>query len=163
MSIHAGGRDVSDILVSEGLAKSGPEGCELWCHKPAAMASCQDAGQQLTGSACSLYVLEMPAVPSSNKFANRSISDCARDGMLITMRCNGCRRQVNYWAADLLEVIEDPFHEAHRSPWGCAHCRTGEYMVMRWRIPAASEMAAGLTVRRPVKKITRWIWRDEKV
>lgn len=104
----------------------------------------------------------MPAVPSANRHANRSIRDCARDGMLITMRCNACRRQMNYWAADLAQVIEDRFHEAHVPPWGCGRCRTKEYMVMRWRIPSAEELASGLTVRRPVRKITKWVWRDEK-
>lgn len=104
----------------------------------------------------------MPAVPSSNKFANRSISDCARDHMLITMRCNSCRRQVVFWAEDLDRVLEGKFHEAHKPIWPCSKCRTIEYMQMGWSVPAASEIAAGLTVRRPVRKITKWIWRDER-
>lgn len=104
----------------------------------------------------------MPAVPSSNKFRNRSIADCARDGMLLVMRCNACRRQVNYWASDLVTVTGDPRHEAHVPPWGCARCGTKEYMVMRWRIPSAEEMVTGLTIRRPVRKIEKWIWRNEK-
>ncbi|WP_299911611.1 hypothetical protein [uncultured Paracoccus sp.] len=78
------------------------------------------------------------------------------------MFCNGCRRRVNYWAADLAQVIEDPFHEAHVPPWGCARCKTAEYMVMRWHVPSAEEMAKGLTVRRPVRKIEKWLWRDER-
>jgi hypothetical protein len=82
--------------------------------------------------------------------------------MIMTMRCNGCRRQVNYWAADLVKVVEDPFHEARTPPWGCAHCGTGEFMSMRWRIPSATELQSGLTVRRPVRQVVRWIWRDEK-
>lgn len=105
----------------------------------------------------------MPAVPSRNKFANRSLRDCAHDGMLMVMRCNRCRRQVNYWASDLVKVIEDPFHEAHVPPWGCKRCGTSEYMVMRWRLPSAEELAEGLIVRRPVKRVVRWIWRNEKV
>ncbi|PTW99133.1 hypothetical protein DDE23_18730 [Pararhodobacter aggregans] len=105
----------------------------------------------------------MPAVPASNRFSNRSIRDCARDGMIIVMRCNHCRRQVNYWASDLAQVIEDPFHEAHIPPWGCAKCRTSEYMVMRWRVPSALELSKGLTVRRPVRKVTKWIWKDERI
>ncbi|MBK4216146.1 hypothetical protein JJJ17_09430 [Paracoccus caeni] len=104
----------------------------------------------------------MPAVPSNNRGVNRNIMNCAADGMLIVMRCNGCRRQVNYWASDLAKVIEDPFHDAHIPPWGCARCRTSEYMVMRWKIPMAHEMVEGLTVRRPVRKITKWIWKDER-
>lgn len=105
----------------------------------------------------------MPAVPASNRFSNRSIRDCARDGMIIVMRCNLCHRQVNYWASDLAQVIEDPTHEAHIPPWGCAKCRTSEYMVMRWRVPSALELSQGLTVRRPVRKVTKWIWKDERI
>lgn len=104
----------------------------------------------------------MPAVPSTNKFSNRSIRDCARDRMMVIMRCHSCRRQVRYWAEDLAKVIEDPFHQAHIPPWGCARCGTSEYMAMRWYVPSASELQQGLTVRRPVRQIVKWIWRDER-
>ena len=81
--------------------------------------------------------------------------------MLIVMLCNGCRRSVNYWAEDLLLVL-DPYHEAHVPPWQCGRCKTIEYMQMRWKRPYPDELAKGLTVRRPVKKGERWIWRDER-
>lgn len=104
----------------------------------------------------------MPAVPSTNKFANRQIRHCAREGAMMVMRCNSCRRTVHYWAADLLQVIDDPFHEAHVPIWPCARCGTIEYMVMRWMLPTAQELEDGITVRRPVKKITKWIWKNER-
>lgn len=103
----------------------------------------------------------MPATPSTNKFNNRSIGQCAGEGMMIVMRCNGCRREVRYWAKDLLLVL-DFFHEAHVPPWPCSRCRTAEYMRMWWVLPSAADLQAGITVRRPVKQVTKWLWRDEK-
>lgn len=105
----------------------------------------------------------MPSIPSTNRFANRSIRDCARDHMLMVMRCDLCGRTVNYWAEDLAKVIDDPFHEAHVPPWGCGQCGTIDYMSIRWHLPSAQELAAGLTVRRPVRQVVKWIWRDERV
>ena len=104
----------------------------------------------------------MPSVPSRNKFANRRLRDAASEGMLLTVRCNGCRRQVHYLAADLVQVLGWD-HEAHvPPPWPCSRCRTSEYLSMRSWLPAASQMAEGITVRRPVGQVTRWKWRDEK-
>ncbi|WP_299913356.1 hypothetical protein [uncultured Paracoccus sp.] len=117
----------------------------------------------LSAGICSHYVPTMPSIPSTNRFANRSIRDCARDHMLMLMRCDLCGRTVNYWAEDLAKVIDDPFHEAHVPPWGCGQCRTIDYMSIRWHLPSAQELAAGLTVRRPVRQVVKWIWRDERV
>lgn len=35
-------------------------------------------------------------------------------------------------------------------------------MSVRWTIPASSDIAARLIVRRPVRQVMKWIWRDEK-
>ena len=104
----------------------------------------------------------MPSVPSRNRFLNRTVGDCARDGMVLVVRCGGCRRTVTYWAEDLVQVL-GPRHQAHVPPWNCGRCRSREFMAMRWSLPGAEEMAQGLTVRRPVRKIVKWIWRDEKL
>lgn len=103
----------------------------------------------------------MPDVPSRNAFNNRSIGTCARDRMMIVMRCNRCRREVRYWAVDLIQVV-GYWHQAHVPPWPCSRCRSVEYMRMWWILPSASDLQAGITVRRPVKQVTRWVWRDEK-
>ena len=84
--------------------------------------------------------------------------DAAQDGMLITVYCPMCRRRVNYWAQDLVKVV-GPLHQAHIPPFPCSKCRTRELQVS-WRVLPASEIG-GLTVRRPVRQITKWIWRDE--
>jgi hypothetical protein len=103
----------------------------------------------------------MPAVPSTNPAKNRNLGDCAREGTMITMRCNGCRRQVNFWATDLVAVL-GPNHQAHVPPWPCTRCRTIEYVVMRSTYPSAADLQAGITVRRPVRQIVKWLWRDER-
>ena len=104
----------------------------------------------------------MPAAhPSANPFKNCRMCDAARDGMLITVKCGLCRRSVNFWATDLLTVL-GPDHQVHHAPFPCSKCRTSDYLDVRWNVPAASDLERGLTVRRPVKKITKWIWRDER-
>lgn len=103
----------------------------------------------------------MPDLPSRNSFRNRTLSHCAAEGMLVVMRCNHCRRTVQYWASDLIIVL-GAAHQAHVPPWSCSKCRTKEYVVMRWRVPSAQEIGSGLTVRRPIQKVEKWIWRDER-
>lgn len=102
----------------------------------------------------------MPTVhPSANPFKNRRMRDAAQDGMLITIRCNGCRRMTHFWAADLYQVLGD--HQLHVPPWPCSRCRSTEGIDVTWSIPGADKLN-GLTVRRPVRKIEKWLWRDEK-
>jgi len=79
---------------------------------------------------------------------------------MLTMRCGLCRRSVNYWASDLVKVV-GPHHEVHVPPFPCSKCRTREYIRIEWRVPPASALN-DLTVRRPVKQITKWIWADER-
>ena len=79
--------------------------------------------------------------------------------MLITVRCPYCRRTINYWAADLLRVL-GPDYELHAAPFPCSRCRTSELDV-RWRVPASGDLDK-LIVRRPVRQVVKWIWRDEK-
>lgn len=78
----------------------------------------------------------------------------------MIMRCNRCRREVNFWAEDLLKVL-DYWHEAHVPSWPFSRCRTKEYMVMRWKLPTAGELQAGILVRRPVGQVTKWVWKNE--
>lgn len=79
--------------------------------------------------------------------------------MMITLRCNHCRRSVNYWAADLVQVVGD--HQVHIPPWPCGRCGTRDFLHVSWEVPTTTTLN-GLTVRRPVSKIEKWIWRDEK-
>lgn len=92
---------------------------------------------------------------------NRKYCDAALDRMIIVMRCNGCRRMAYYWAEDLVKVV-GRWHEVHVPPWPCSKCRTIEYMQTWWEVPTADKLQEGLTIRRPVKQVTKWIWRNER-
>ena len=106
----------------------------------------------------------MPTVPSNNRFRNRNLSDCHREGAIMLVRCARCRREARYLPADLIEVLGDPHWEAFRPPlWPCSRCRTAEHLTIRSLYPTAEERAAGITVRRPVERVTRWRWREEKI
>lgn len=83
-------------------------------------------------------------------------------GMLITVKCGLCRRQVNYWAADLVEVL-GPQALADVPPYPCSRCRAPDMLSVRRAVPSASELAEGkIVVRRPVRQIVKWTWRNER-
>lgn len=104
----------------------------------------------------------MPAsLPPANKFRNLRLREAASLGLVISMRCGLCRRRALYLATDLVIVL-GPDHELRDPPWPCSRCRTREYIDIRWRQPAASEID-GLVVRRPVRRVARWIWRSERL
>ena len=113
-------------------------------------------------SGCSLYVPDMPAGhPSANKFRNRTLRHIEHSGRLALVTCTGCGRACRYWAHDLIKVL-GPDHDLLVPPFICSKCRRREWMDIRWIVPSATELQDGLTVRRPVKQVVRWIWRDEK-
>lgn len=105
-----------------------------------------------------LHPFYMPSMrPSADRYKNYRLCQAAADGMLVTLRCPVCRRAVHFWAKDLMLVL-DKDHEMYRSPFSCSKCRTPEIDV-RWRIPSAEELSK-LIVRRPVRKVERWIWQN---
>jgi hypothetical protein len=99
--------------------------------------------------------------PSANPWKNLRMNQAAAEGMIVTMRCTACRRETHFWAADLVKVL-GPNHQVHVPPWPCSRCRTTEFLSMRWAVATASMLAQGLTVRRPVSKIEKWLWRNER-
>ena len=103
----------------------------------------------------------MPASrPSASKYRNRLVYQDADDGMMFEVRCGLCRRIVNYWAADLVKVA-GRHHESHVPPFLCSKCGTREYLNISTKKPSACELQNGLTVRRPIRKIEKWLWRNE--
>lgn len=109
---------------------------------------------------CSYYVLVMPApYLSANPYRCPHLKDAASMGMLISVRCPLCRRTVNYWAADLVRVLGRNY-PLHRAPFPCSRCKTSELYVS-WKVPGPADLN-DLTVRRPVRQVVRWIWRDER-
>ena len=112
---------------------------------------------------CSRYVLmrPMPASrPSANPFRNRLMKHAADSRQLLRITCKRCNQSVNYWAHDLVQVVGAD-HQVHVPPFPCSRCKTCEYLNVTWTVPNARELQA-LTVRRPVKQVVRWVWRDEK-
>lgn len=105
-------------------------------------------------------VMPVP-IPSSNRFRNPTLRDKAMSRLMLIMRCSGCGKVMRFWAADLVKVV-NPDHQAHEPPFPCSRCQTREYVSVRWTLPSAMELAEGLTVRRPVRQVVRWKWRDEK-
>lgn len=99
--------------------------------------------------------------PSSHPSHRVTLVDAARLGMVLTVKCGLYGRVVRYWAADLVERLGLK-HDVQRPPFACSRCRSGDFMSVRWHVPAASEMAAGFIVRRPVRQVTKWVWRDER-
>jgi hypothetical protein len=99
--------------------------------------------------------------PSANRSKNASLGDAARHGMIVMVRCGSCGKKVNYWAADLLQVV-GPRHNLHQAPFPCATCKSSDCLTVRWEVPSTSTLDAGLIVRRPVKQVMRWIWRNER-
>lgn len=103
-------------------------------------------------------------MPERNTPPSRSqrMSDAARAGMMITLKCGLCQRIARYWAADLVQVV-GPLHPAQVPPWPCSKCKTMEFLTLRCEVPSAAALAEGkIFVRRPVKQVLRWIWRSER-
>lgn len=84
----------------------------------------------------------------------RTIRDAAKDGQLMVLRCNLCRRCVHFLAVDLVEVI-DPKHPCHIPPFACSKCQTKEYVDVSWRNPQPGEIGE-LPVRRPAGWVMKW-------
>jgi len=87
------------------------------------------------------------------------LRDAAASGQMLMTRCGLCGRSANYWATDLVKVL-GPLHEVHVPPFKCSRCGTRDYVDVKVTVPAASQLNT-LTVRRPIRQITKWIWRNE--
>lgn len=88
---------------------------------------------------------------------HRTMIDAAASNQIVTLRCNGCRRTVNYLATDLIEVV-GPHHHLQIPPFDCSRCGTTEYVEVKVRCPTQEEVGL-ITVRRPAGK--RQLWRNE--
>lgn len=91
-----------------------------------------------------------------------SMQMAAELNMLITVRCSGCRREARYLAVDLIEVV-GPSHFLKRPMWPCRRCQTADFIKNTWAPITAQAPMSGVTVRRPVKKVVRWLWRETRL
>lgn len=103
----------------------------------------------------------MSANPSRNPFHNIGpyLKHAAQDGQLISMRCNGCRRQVNYYATELVDILGPNWPIKH-PPWPCSACRSKEWIEVRGIFPSQTDQGK-FYVRRLVKIKRVPVWRNE--
>jgi hypothetical protein len=87
----------------------------------------------------------------------RTWLDAAGDRQVALIRCSLCGRKAHYLPEDLAKVCGEKA-PCHVAPFPCSKCRTIEYMSVALTIPRAEE-ALGIQVRRPVRKIEKWLWR----
>jgi hypothetical protein len=79
------------------------------------------------------------------------LRDAAREGQLIVLRCNLCRRRVNFLVTDLIKLM-DP---THIPIYPCGRCGTKAYV--RISVEAArTEDIGKIVIRRPSKLIQTW-------
>lgn len=64
------------------------------------------------------------------------LADAAKDGQLLLVRCNMCKRSHHFLAADLLAFL-NPKHPLHRPSFPCLYCRSTEYVSMKVHMPRA--------------------------
>ena len=86
----------------------------------------------------------------------RTLQDAANDGQIIALRCNFCRRLINYLATDLVEVL-NPSRPVDAPPFACSRCGTASYMDVRVKTPSAGDYGH-LIIRRllGVRSISEW-------
>ena len=90
-----------------------------------------------------------------------SLGQAADDGMLLVVRCNGCRRTLHFLASDLIELLgrEPP---AEDPPFACARCGNDHLMQVRLRSPEAGDYGH-LWVRRPGEIVHVQKWRSVRL
>lgn len=86
----------------------------------------------------------------------RTLQDAADDGQIIAVRCNLCRRLINYLAADLVEVL-NPSRPVDAPPFACSRCGTASYIDVRVKTPSTGDYG-NLIIRRllGVRSVSEW-------
>jgi len=86
----------------------------------------------------------------------RTLQDTANNGQIIAVRCNLCRRVINYLAADLMQVL-NPSRPVDVPPFACSRCGTASYVDVRVKTPSAGDYGH-LIIRRllGMRNVTEW-------
>jgi len=84
------------------------------------------------------------------------LKDAARDGLLLEIRCHGCRR-THYFLASDMAALYGGDQPAWMPPMECSRCGTREMMRVNFRSPRDGDYG-NLDIRRPgpVKHIQTW-------
>jgi hypothetical protein len=85
-----------------------------------------------------------------------SLAAAAKDGQLVLVRCNRCRRMVRYLASDLAAVL-DPRRDVMDPPYPCSQCGRFDYVKIKLQLPQPGDYGQ-VIVRRPgpVRLIQTW-------
>lgn len=89
----------------------------------------------------------------------RTLRDAARDGQIINIRCNYCRRGATFLASDLIQVV-DPKHPVHLPPFGCSKCGKMDCVDVRAQTVSAIDIGR-MRIRKLVGQKTVSIWRNQ--
>jgi hypothetical protein len=86
----------------------------------------------------------------------RTLQDAADDGQIIAVRCNLCRRLINYLATDLVEVL-NPSRPVDAPPFACSRCGTASYMDVLVKTPSVADYGH-LIIRRllGMRSVSEW-------
>lgn len=89
------------------------------------------------------------------------VCDAAKNGQLIKLRCNLCRRNAHFLAADLVGIVGANF-PALAVPFPCSKCQNSDYIDVRVYTPLEADYGR-LAVRRPDRVVTVQTWRFVKL
>lgn len=86
----------------------------------------------------------------------RTLQHAANDQQIIVVRCDHCRRLVNYLATDLVKVL-NPSRPVDAPPFACSRCGTASYMIVRVKTPSLADHGH-LVIRRllGVRSVSEW-------
>lgn len=86
----------------------------------------------------------------------RTLEDAANDEQIIVVRCGLCRRQINYLATDMVQVL-NPARPVDAPHFACSRCGTADYMSVKVKTPSAGDFGH-LTIRRllRIRSVSEW-------
>ena len=90
-----------------------------------------------------------------------TLGKAAKDGMLLKVRCNDCRRTVYYLASDLAELY-DPDKAAWRPQFPCSTCGSDDCVEIIPQSPMSGDWG-NLPVRRPAGIKHTQLWKTVKL
>lgn len=90
-----------------------------------------------------------------------TLAHAAKEGQLMLVRCNLCRRMVRYLASDLAAIL-DPRRDALDPPFPCSKCGRTDYIRIALHLPETGDYGH-LVVRRPAGIKRTQLWRTVKL
>lgn len=98
--------------------------------------------------------------PPSSEFYRPRLGQAAAKGLLITCKCNICRKSQVYLATDLVEIYHADLFLDDLFGGRCPRCESGTSWRVRQRYPSVTDVGM-LQVRRPAGVRRIQLWKDE--